>query len=106
MEVSKMSLPKKFQEMIDITEQDVEELMEAEKSYGDSWRKRGGTGAFMMLARKWDRIENQVKAHNFDVFTAIQKDKRPEGIIDDIHDLRRYLILVEQFIYEKPEETQ
>jgi len=45
MEVSKMSLPKKFQEMIDITEQDVEELMEAEKSYGDSWRKRGGTGA-------------------------------------------------------------
>ena len=39
---------------------DVSKLEQAERSYGDSWRKRGGIGAFMMLARKWDRIENQV----------------------------------------------
>ena len=95
MEVSKMSLPKKFQEMIDITEQDVEELMEAEKSYGDSWRKRGGTGAFMMLARKWDRIENQVSSDNYDIFKTIKQDPSSDGILDDIRDLRRYLLLVE-----------
>ena len=46
-------------DLFNLVEDDVRELVEAEKSYGDSWRKRGGTGAFMMLARKWDRIENQ-----------------------------------------------
>jgi len=46
-------------DLFNLVEDDVRELVEAEKSYGDSWRKRGGVGAFMMLARKWDRIENQ-----------------------------------------------
>ena len=39
--------------------------------YGDSWKQRG-VGAFMMLARKWDRIENQVKGFKWDVFEAVQ----------------------------------
>ena len=81
-----------------ITNGDVEELLKAEKSYGNSWKKRGGVGAFMMLARKWDRIENQVKKHGWDVFLAMERDKRPEGIADDIKDLRCYLLLVEDFI--------
>ena len=75
--------------------EDAHELHEAEKSYGDSWKQRGGVGAFMMLARKWDRLEKQVTEYNYDVFKAVQKDKRQEGIIDDIRDLRRYLFLVE-----------
>lgn len=79
-----------------IADSDVVALQEAEKSYGDSWRKRGGVGAFMMLARKWDRIENQVKAQQYDVFDAIESDRRAEGIMDDIQDLRRYLMLVEE----------
>jgi hypothetical protein len=33
-----------------------------EAEYDASWKKRGGVGAFMMLARKWDRLENQDKA--------------------------------------------
>jgi len=74
---------------------DVSKLEQAERSYGDSWRKRGGIGAFMMLARKWDRIENQVKGFKWDVFEAVQDDAREEGILDDIKDLRRYLFLVE-----------
>jgi hypothetical protein len=49
----------------------------------------------MMLARKWDRIENQAKKENYDIFETIRKDPREEGIIDDIRDLRRYLLLVE-----------
>jgi len=49
----------------------------------------------MMLARKWDRIENQVKGFKWDVFEAVQDDAREEGILDDIKDLRRYLFLVE-----------
>ena len=77
-------------------------LCKSDESYGDSWKKRGGVGAFMMLARKWDRIENQVKQgeqferyQEYDVFQAIEKDTNPTGIIDDIRDLRRYLLLVE-----------
>jgi|TARA_Y100001978_G_C23443593_1_gene314212 hypothetical protein len=74
---------------------DVSALHEAEKSYGDSWKKRGGIGAFMMLARKWDRIENQSNDYTYDIFLALEEDQRPEGLIDDIRDLRRYLLLVE-----------
>ena len=81
-----------------IVSTDVSELEKAEKSYGDSWRRRGGVGAFMMLARKWDRIENQVKAENYDIFASYKKDTREEGILDDIQDLRRYLLLVEEHI--------
>jgi hypothetical protein len=79
----------------DIANKDITALDQAEKHYGNSWKKRGGIGAFMMLARKWDRIEKQVSALEYDIFHAIKTDKREEGIIDDIRDLRRYLLLVE-----------
>ena len=85
----------------DIVEDDVTELEEAHKSYGDSWRKRGGVGAYMMLARKWDRLENKAKEHDWDIFEAIKEDPRDEGILDDIRDLRRYLLLVDEFINNK-----
>lgn len=74
---------------------DVAGLKKAQESYGDSWKKRGGVGAFMMLARKWDRIELQVAAQSWDVFKSAETDSRAEGVIDDIRDLRRYLLLVE-----------
>ena len=78
-----------------ISAEDRTSLDKAEQDYGDSWRKRGGVGAFMMLARKWDRIENQVVEKGWDIFKSIEQDIRPEGILDDIKDLRRYLLLVE-----------
>jgi hypothetical protein len=78
-----------------ISAEDWTSLDKAEQDYGDSWRKRGGVGAFMMLARKWDRIENQVVEKGWDIFKSIEQDIRPEGILDDIKDLRRYLLLVE-----------
>ena len=77
---------------------DVSKLEQAERSYGDSWRKRGGIGAFMMLARKWDRIENQVTKDGYDIFESIYNDPSDTGILDDIRDLRRYLLLVEVFM--------
>lgn len=79
---------------------DVEVLKEAEKSYGTSWKQRGGIGAFMMLARKWDRLENQVKKNGYDVFLSTLEDQRAEGILDDIRDLRQYLLLVESHCLE------
>lgn len=94
---------------------DAASLVEAERQYGSSWRRRGGVGAFMMLARKWDRIETALQPRDdapnlargsghgtpvpcWDIITAALADRRDEGILDDIRDLRRYLILVEEFV--------
>lgn len=101
-----------LEELDKIAAEDVAGLKLAQKSYGNSWKSRGGIGAFMMLARKWDRLENRVKrlgdilnlsrlgrpnlqAQPYDIFQHIACDQRAEGIIDDVRDLRRYLMLVE-----------
>ena len=84
-----------------LIEDDATGLEKSEITYGDSWKKRGGMGAFMMLARKWDRIENQVRKFSYNIFDAIYDDPSPEGILDDIGDLRRYLFLVEARIREE-----
>jgi hypothetical protein len=78
-----------------VANEDAEGLVKAEESYAGSWKKRGGVGAFMMLARKWDRLEARAEKHAWDIFDAIQQDERSEGVIDDVRDLRRYLNLVE-----------
>ena len=90
-----------LQQVSVVANEDVKKLEEAEQSYGDSWKQRGGVGAFMMLARKWDRLEKQVSSNDFDVFAAAEKDQRTEGVIDDIRDLRRYLLLVEAELNER-----
>ena len=94
-----------FDRIKNLTEQDIECLKNAEVSYGDSWRKRGGIGAFMMLARKWDRIENQTNKQGYDMFAAIFSDTTDTGLLDDIRDLRRYLLLVESFTAQVLEEA-
>ena len=101
-------MPSKWEEMKDIAQNDLVSLIDSEKSYGDSWKQRGGTGAFMMLARKWDRLENKVeefdrieqqaKSVNWDIFEASHSYPGEEGVLDDIGDLRRYLLLVEHHV--------
>lgn len=99
-----------------IAQEDAAGLKKAQQSYGNSWKSRGGVGAFLMLARKWDRLENilkrtpgirllvggtqhsgprEVDGDRYDIFHHIIADQRSEGVIDDIRDLRRYLMLVE-----------
>jgi hypothetical protein len=88
-----------------ILQQDQEELFRKEATYQGSWQKRGGIGAFMMLARKWDRIENQVLPFNYDIFEAMMADTAVrDGMLDDIQDLRRYLTLVESEITKRKQE--
>ncbi len=88
----------KWENMKEVAQNDLEALKRAETSYGDSWRRRGGVGAFMMLARKFDRIEHQSQKHGWDVFEAGEVYKGEAGLLDDIRDLRRYLLLVEEYI--------
>ena len=52
----------------------------------------------MMLARKFDRIEHQSQKHGWDIFEAGEVYKGEAGLLDDIRDLRRYLLLVEEYI--------
>ena len=87
-----------FNLMKEVAQQDLQALQRAEQSYGDSWKRRGGVGAFMMLARKFDRIEQQSKDCNYDVFEAGGKYIGEDGLLDDVGDLRRYLLLVESEI--------
>lgn len=97
----------------EIAQRDVATIKKKDAEYGASWKKRGGTGAFMMLARKWDRLENGLQPVEegastarlgsaiglaipvYDIITAALLDDRSEGIIDDIRDLRAYLLLIE-----------
>jgi len=97
-----------FNLMKEVAQNDLQALQRAEQSYGDSWKRRGGVGAFMMLARKFDRIEHQSKKHGWDIFEAGKVYSGEAGLLDDIRDLRRYLLLVEQEILaqttDEPEE--
>jgi len=77
----------------DIAAADISKVQEKDISYGASWKKRGGVGAFMMLCRKWDRIEKLASDQGYDLFKAM-KDNAGD-IMDDIGDLRRYLMLAE-----------
>lgn len=79
----------------------IEVILDKNRQYGGSWKSRGGVGAFMMFARKWDRLENALTIRNEqgenvgyrDLFELAKVDNRQEGIIDDLEDLRNYLIL-------------
>lgn len=77
--------------------EDVAGLKKAYEAYQDSWKKRGGVGAWMMACRKFDRAENRLKNLDkpWDIFHGVATDDRGEGLIDDVRDLRRYLLLIE-----------
>lgn len=86
-----------------ICRDDVKNLVRVDDKYGSSWKRRGGVGAFMMLARKWDRIEQILRAPDgswldmIDVMVA-EATEPPEGnelgLTDQVVDLARYLLLV------------
>lgn len=95
-----------FVRMRQIALNDVKVLAEKGKKYGDSWKKRGGIGAFMMLARKMDRMELAAADEGYDIFQAIEMDGwQEDGLLDDIADLRRYLFLVETHMRIEREDT-
>lgn len=73
---------------------DTRTLRAKDKDYGGSWHRRGGQGAFMMLARKWDRIETALAKVDNDLDRLLDTDTRGEGVLDDLADLRCYLLLV------------
>src|SRR5215469_7396481 len=92
----------------EIANKDVEDIKRKESTYQGSWKKRGGIGAFMMLARKWDRLENMSRNCGYDIFSAImmasaQLNEPISGqdgtALAEVRDLRCYLLLVEAEIF-------
>ena len=82
--------------LVDVTDRDVAVITTKDADYGGSWKRRGGIGAFMMLARKWDRLAQSAERNaEVALVDLYRRDTRPEGLKDDCADLRRYLILVE-----------
>lgn len=82
-------------------------VFDKDRQYGSSWRRRGGVGAFFIIARKWDRIEQacasevfgqqdgeEVEKPKWDLFERFARDKRQEGIKDDVVDLIGYLLVL------------
>lgn len=90
----------------ELANDDAQGLIRAHAKYGDSWRKRGGWEAFANLSRKWDRIERAVLMRpDKDLFAAINNHVASDGsvhgkdsLLDDLRDLRRYLLLVDEYI--------
>src|ERR1035437_221151 len=81
--------------------QDIVVLVKKDAEYGSSWKRRGGVGAWMMALRKIDRLETFLcddGPAGYDIFRAAQVDNRPEGVLDDLRDLRRYLLLIDSEI--------
>lgn len=105
-------VPTNFEILGDVSFTDDVVLREKRLSYGDSWQKRGGVGAYMMLARKWDRLENVCLQFGYNIFDAVLRSDvvregnvnpisvhlKKDGVLDDIRDLRRYLLLVETYL--------
>ncbi len=81
-----------------VADDDLRSVREKEATYRGSWKKRGGVGAWMMLARKWDRLENMMASdHGQDILCACAKETSgADGTaLAEVRDLRRYLLLVE-----------
>lgn len=82
-----------------------EHTNDKDREYASSWRRRGGIGAFMIIARKWDRIEAACEAEiregelvdKYDLFGHFRVDDRPEGIVDDVVDLIGYLTVLLEY---------
>lgn len=103
-----ITVPDNYQHLKKLAEDDVNFVVKKDTTYAGSWRKRGGVGAAMMLARKWDRLENFLATHDkqYDIFDLILKSKDPEDILDDLKDLRCYLLLVESYVRRQMAEVE
>lgn len=79
-----------------------------EKSYKGSWQSRGGIGAFMMLARKWDRIEPTAKSNGYDIWrTWDAMEEFADGDMNDIEDLCGYLLhVINEMRVKRPRESE
>lgn len=61
--------------------------------YGASWCRRGGVGAFFTVWRKADRLEEQLKKVDFNLFDVSDDPNSTESLDETIRDFANYLYL-------------
>lgn len=83
-------------DFVKLQNKDIEFVLQKDKDYGSSWRKRGGVGAFFVIARKADRIHTLADKAEV-TFTATLWKSNPGDVRDDFKDLRQYLLLVSAY---------
>jgi hypothetical protein len=101
-------MPNMKENMQAIVTTDIDILLVKNAEYGESWKRRGGQGAFFTIIRKADRLEEMVRRKGYDLFAAIREDTgQGEPLLETIRDLRRYLLLLEGEVnsWHIPEET-
>jgi len=67
------------------------------ETYGDSWKRRGGPGAWFTVVRPLDRLEGIVSRHGGDIFAAIEADPTGQdgSALACVRDVMNYMILIE-----------
>lgn len=91
-----MSDDTRYRELIPvIAQEDVQRVLQKDREYGASWKRRGGVGAYMTMVRKIDRLETMVAKYGWNVFEAAKSSDTSESLMDTIADLRCYLDLIE-----------
>ena len=89
-----------------VVHRDLTTLHHKEATYGGSWKKRGGAGAYMVAFRKVDRLENITTKYGYDIFRALEADMSGAdgSALAELRDLRCYLILIEAEMLARAEE--
>jgi hypothetical protein len=88
-----------------VMDADMVMIKHKEATYRGSWKKRGGAGAYMVSARKIDRLENIAEKHSFDIFAALEVDMTGAdgSALAELRDLRCYLALIEAEVMARQE---
>ena len=88
------SLPIDFKYMANLAAGLVALCEKKNAEYGSAWKKRGGQGAFFQgIARKWDRIETQLKAVGYNMFDVTEDETSTESLDESLKDLVNYCLL-------------
>jgi len=84
-------------ELTHLSSEAVALILEKTKTYGPSWKKRGGAGAWFTIVRPWDRLETIVERHGGDVLAAVLADMSGAdgSALACVRDIKNYLMLIE-----------
>lgn len=83
-----------FDKMQAIQDHTLQMCRKKDSEYGASWCKRGGVGAFFTVWRKADRLEEQLKKVDFNMFDVSDDPNSTESLDETMRDFANYLYLV------------